>query len=103
MRLRLLPRRRPRVVDVGSWPERTLRVAHEHHHTYAKRPRPEPPERYETWVEVDGAPVSGRLVFQSYGHSQGRVEIPQHHLTLLLDRLQQRQYSMVTVCVQPLY
>jgi hypothetical protein len=95
---------RAKTINVGSWPSATLHVAHEHHHTYGKRPRPEPPDRYETWVEVDGAPVSGRLVFQAYGHAQGRIDIPQHYITLLLDRLtdERRQYTQVTVCVQPI-
>lgn len=88
-------------LELTAWPADGLTIRHQVAHTYGKRPRPDPPESFETWVEVNGAPISGRLVFQCWGTSVGRIQLPRHVVVDAVERALGPNNVTVEICVSP--
>ena len=78
--MRWRPRRReledspqPVPLRLQSWPLGALQV--QHVVKYEKRPKPDPPDSFEVWIEHNGHPITGRLVFNTYGGSGGEIDL----------------------------
>ena len=88
-------------VRLDDWPTSTITVAH--HHTYAQRPKPAPPDSFECWIEAGGVPVTPRLVFQSWSHSAAIVNLSSMWRHLFIDLDGKRELTDIVLRVAPRY